>query len=86
MAGSYEPTPGDVELAAIARSNGCEPVWTDGIVGWAYHCFCRDGLHHMDQQCSAISPVSALRRREVETIEEAEPVVHPQWTLLRGGA
>lgn len=51
----------DHELAKLAESNGCNPVWSDYYK--AYCCHCEDGAHIGDQQCSIISRESAGRGR-----------------------
>ncbi len=28
--------------------------WRNGILGWMWHCFCKDNLHGCDSQCTAI--------------------------------
>ena len=58
------PTHADEELRIQAMNHGCVPVWCSGMIGWAYHCTCADGLHYCDQQCSVISAESAARSRE----------------------
>lgn len=45
----------------LARKNGCNPSWLDGIFGWAWHCTCPENTHGIDQQCSIISVTSARR-------------------------
>ena len=59
------PTPSvqQYKIRLLAESNGCAPIWADGIVGWAYHCGCDENTHGMDQQCSAVNEQSAERRR-----------------------
>lgn len=48
-------------IADIAEANGCRPVWSMSLIGWAWCCTCEDGTHCADQQCSAISLQSAKR-------------------------
>ncbi len=51
----------DRQICQAAMEAGCNPVWSDGIVGWAWHCACEDGRHGIDQQCSAMTLVSIAR-------------------------
>jgi hypothetical protein len=55
------PSDRDDEIHRSAVEAGCRPIWCDGIVGWAWHCGCPDLAHAADQQCSVITPESALR-------------------------
>lgn len=57
-----QPNERDEALRRLAELNGCRPFWHAPLR--RYHCGCEDELHFADQQSSAISRRSALRRRE----------------------
>lgn len=44
-----------------AMSVGCNPLWYDGMFGWAWHCGCEDHKHSCDQQCSMLT-MNSLER------------------------
>jgi hypothetical protein len=52
------------KIFELAVANGCQPIWLDGMFGWAWHCDCKDGLHYCDQQCSMITVKSAKSQRD----------------------
>ena len=52
IAGSI--TPEDSRAVSKARRAGCRPQWYDGIIGWAWHCGCKDRRHAYDSQCSVL--------------------------------
>ena len=54
----------DESVYLTAKSIGCQPVWHDGIYGWAWHCGCEGNPHGIDQQCSVITLASLLRNEE----------------------
>jgi hypothetical protein len=31
---------------------GCRPEWLKGMLGFGWHCSCKNGEHQIDQQCS----------------------------------
>lgn len=39
------------------KIKGCNPVWYDGIFGFAWHCSCEDNDHGCDSQCSDIEGI-----------------------------
>jgi hypothetical protein len=49
----------------LAIAAGCKPTWHDGMLGWAWHCGCKDGAHYCDQQCSMVTEVSLRRGARV---------------------
>ena len=51
----------EAEEYKLAKENGCNPVWYDGIIGWDWHCGCEVMRHAHDQQCSVITKESAKR-------------------------
>ena len=53
-----KPDSFDKRIYDLAVKNGCNPIWYNGIFGWAYHCTC--GCHECDQQCSMITLESAV--------------------------
>ena len=49
------------EIYRKAISVGCNPLWYDGIFGWAWHCGCKDLRHTCDSQCSMLT-MNSLER------------------------
>ena len=45
----------DMDIFRAAVFARCDPFWSDGILGWAWHCGCPDAKHGTDQQCSAMT-------------------------------
>lgn len=56
-----EPSELDEQIRVLAASNGCRPVWSEGME--SYYCGCEDELHFGDQQSSLITLRSAARQR-----------------------
>lgn len=46
-------------IRITASAHGCRPFWYDGMIGWGWHCGCKNLRHACNQQCSAITVKSA---------------------------
>lgn len=57
----------DIYLKAV--DVGCKPIWSDGIVGKAWHCGCDNLAHALDQQCSVIT-LASLSRDPYKDLDE----------------